>query len=1208
MGVAALSSGILGIVGTLGTAVPVILTGSQQCFAAAVDEEEGEGECLEAYYHLPVEKDFDGDFLTDSEEAALGMDETNPDEDGNEVRDGLDLAYGFADRISGCPWFYAYGVLGGDVWPPDLEEQLPDGQISVVHLDYQVDCYYEDAACGLPVTIGELIIYNPAIHERWEQGLSMPIIGWQYLRHGSFSYAWTMCNPGKGRLDPYAIKTTLDAELPEGEGEPFCPENLVMDPIFASGDLELYWADSISSPGNLLCTAATCEDGTPYLGAYWVHFYGRVTDDVLALGQAIRVPEATLATLTYHYAAVSEVQGYVGVYFSDVLVDAINLPADHTGGAYQARSVDVSAFADGVTHLLEFVNPWQGGADVCLDAICLQVGGGPPPEGEGEPMEGEIPGEGEGEMTLEGEGEPAEGEIPGEGEAPIEGEGEVPTGHPADVNGDFRFVMSEAIAYLAGWQQGLNPMAFAIRAAYLWQKGEYYSYDPLLPPPLCWIPATPDEGEGEGEPTGGKLSLSRYYVPFENTIVPNSPTYTLPVDVDAISNYDQINTLFSIDSADTLLSTNGFAVLEHDWSQHFYDVEENDDIISPYRFLYESGIPMFITADTLLHLYHVQFDETLKEVEETEFYEDITGLTDALSVQAQAAYETLDGNLKEAAKRNVAFLSVAARLLDPSEEAPDYVSETVGQELALIQSHIGFADSPLFVYREDYSQYVPRGHYTRSEELERYFKALMWCGRLSFLLKGHEDWGPTGEALISPYEADIQTLQAVLLARALDEVSVTDGRVGREVWDRMYAVTAYYVGLADDLTPYEYMQAANTVFGAGFDTAVLEEADALFELRVELAQLRMPQIYGGTGEIYLTPPITPESLNEVLLKTQGMRFMGQRFIPDSYMFQHLVFPEVLGYTGTGNPFTLGETGGGLSRCYPRGLDVLAVMGSQRAYEILIAEGDTDYVDFDTAFAELQAEFSTISETDWNRNLYWGWLYALKVLVQPTGAGYPAFMGTTAWAHKTLNAALASWTELRHDTILYAKQSNTPGWTSIPDAPAYVEPVPEFFGQLLALTKMTRTGLLDLDALSETAENRLINLEALLETLIGIANKELTGEALDAGDLLFISTFAAQLEYTVFGVDSEGVKTTLVADVHTHGNEGQVVEEGVGEVDLIVAVCPTYTGELFLAVGPTLSYYEFKHPMSDRLTDEAWRDLLASPSAPQRPPWSISFMP
>ncbi|OQB34556.1 MAG: Internalin-A precursor [Candidatus Hydrogenedentes bacterium ADurb.Bin179] len=78
----------------------------------------------------------------------------------------------------------------------------------------------------------------------------------------------------------------------------------------------------------------------------------------------------------------------------------------------------------------------------------------------------------------------SEGENEGEGE-PVEGEG--PVVLPADLNADWRIVMSEAIAYLSGWQQGCNPMNYAIRAAYLWKNGEGYAYDAGQAPPLCWI-------------------------------------------------------------------------------------------------------------------------------------------------------------------------------------------------------------------------------------------------------------------------------------------------------------------------------------------------------------------------------------------------------------------------------------------------------------------------------------------------------------------------------------------------------------------------------------------------------------------------------------------------------------------------------------------------------------------------------------------------
>jgi hypothetical protein len=365
----------------------------------------------------------------------------------------------------------------------------------------------------------------------------------------------------------------------------------------------------------------------------------------------------------------------------------------------------------------------------------------------------------------------------------------------------------------------------------------------------------------------------------------------------------------------------------------------------------------------------------------------------------------------------------------------------------------------------------------------------------------------------------------------------------------------------------------------------------------------------------VAPPFTPESLDEVLEKTKGMRFMGQRFIPDSYMFQHLVFPEVLGYTGgaAAKPFTYADG----VRCYPRGLDVMSILDSARAKTILIEQGDTDYVNFWLQFDKLKAEFDAFDLQDWNRNLYWSWLYALRALIGEFGQGYPNFMRTEAWEKKELNAALASWTQLRHDTILYAKQSYTPRATGIPpEVSGYVEPVPEFYGRLLALTRMTRQGLSNFNALSAQAEERLMNLEDILTRLIEIANKELTNQILSGDDYAYIRQFGKVLEGAVIGVEETGVKTTLVADVHTHTAEGNVLEEGVGYVDLIIVACPVPPrllgedksgGSIYLAVGPVLSYYEFKHPMSDRLTDEAWRDLLASPERPDRPAWFQSLV-
>ncbi|MFC1635076.1 DUF3160 domain-containing protein [Planctomycetota bacterium] len=723
-----------------------------------------------------------------------------------------------------------------------------------------------------------------------------------------------------------------------------------------------------------------------------------------------------------------------------------------------------------------------------------------------------------------------------------------------------------------------------------------------------------------GTPQGpAEPNFTAYCDPWELHIEPNIVSYELPLDMNLLTNYDRVNEKLDLDQAKDLIQQNGFVIIEHDIGS--YD-PTREDIAKPYEYLRDKGIPMFVTADTLLHLYHVQFDETLKELEEHQFYSDILMLTESLLNNALQLYNQLEGDLKEATRRNAAYLSVAVQLIGSSSPVPEVVSDEVAGELTKIDAHSGFAFSNIFVYREDYSQYVPRGHYTRSDVLKKYFRTLMWYGRMAFLLKGHENWGPDplDEALISPYDAKIQTLQAFLLAISLDTQQIDD-RSAREIWDRIYTVTAFYVGLADDLIPYDYLWALDRVFGQEYTLSDLDDPNHVHELRTELALLPAPEIYGGTGDANAPYPVTEEALREILEKTKGMRFMGQRFIPDSYMFQNLIFPQVEDYTGDVNnlPFTsvkaLTSMGIAILRGYPRGLDVMALLGSDQAREILIQEGDTNYEGYWDRFNELAETFGAFSREDWNRNLYWGWLYSLQALIAGYPDGYPAFMQTPAWSKRSLNAALASWTELRHDTILYAKQPYfpPPPWSERTPT-CYVEPVPEFLGRLLALTRMTSKGLNDLAVLSEQARERLVSFEEILRRLIEIATKELTNQPLSGQDYSFLDYLAERLEELGLGVDRDdpwmntGLKTTLVADVHTcGGDEKKVLEEAVGKVDLIVVACPLPDGSAFLAVGPVLSYYEFKHPMADRLTDEKWRELLDSPNKPERPAWYRSLM-
>jgi len=156
--------------------------------------------------------------------------------------------------------------------------------------------------------------------------------------------------------------------------------------------------------------------------------------------------------------------------------------------------------------------------------------------------------------------------------------------------------------------------------------------------------------------------------------------------------------------------------------------------------------------------------------------------------------------------------------------------------------------------------------------------------------------------------------------------------------------------------------------------------------------------------------------------------------------------------------------------------------------------------------------------------------------------------------------------------------------------------------------MTKGGLADLDALSDEERSRLESLESILERLITICKDELEGKELSESDYDFIRNFGEQLDSIVVGVEAKGKETTLVADVHTDTNlPMEVLEEGVGYVDLALVAYKVPDGRIIVGAGPTLSYYEFKWPMEQgRLTDEQWKEMLEQGQPPPRPDWISSF--
>lgn len=654
--------------------------------------------------------------------------------------------------------------------------------------------------------------------------------------------------------------------------------------------------------------------------------------------------------------------------------------------------------------------------------------------------------------------------------------------------------------------------------------------------------------------------------------------YTLPVDLNQVKGLDLIKLTGSQSS---MLSKNGFVVTPPVAGEfrEFYQI-------------YEGGrydeMPMFITTDSVYHIYHLIFDKMLRDLETGYFTADLKSLTTSMLSASTAQYQSLKGSpLEDPALRNAAYFAVADRLLGLSDPFPAEANAMTNAELALINAGSAAEISPIWDRPdlsqdmrliEDYSQYIPRGHYTRSDALKMYFKAMMWYGRLTFRQVD-----------------DFETRRALLLVQALRKAAATGGNSAVSLWEAIYAPTVFIVGKADDLGYIEYGALSDQVFGANPDPGKFAD-QTLFAQFQELAKaLPPPQV--NSMWVWIQ-----QDKQQV---TKGFRFMGQRFTLDEYVFGQVIWRNV---------GTLQEPRG-----LPKGLDFFAAMGSNEAYDILKGLGESKYLNYETQMDKVKGQVAGLGTDSWTQNLYWSWLYSFQPIIAPKGSAYPPFMQTQAWTRKDLQTALGSWTELKHDTILYAKQVMAEMGGGGPQTPphGYVEPNPEAYARLLALAQMTETGLQSRNLLSDLTRGNLDNLISELKFLQDISQRELSGGTLTDDEYWHIQYWGGTLEqFTLKAADTTDAasrdlsdqKAALVADVATGTNDLQtlvVLEEGVGQPTRIYVLLPDSPWRV--ALGAVYSYYEFEVPSSGRLTDEAWQAQLAAGTNPAQPDWTQMFI-
>ena len=585
-------------------------------------------------------------------------------------------------------------------------------------------------------------------------------------------------------------------------------------------------------------------------------------------------------------------------------------------------------------------------------------------------------------------------------------------------------------------------------------------------------------------------------------------------------------------------------------------------------YLYEGQV-FFVTTDAGYHFLHLAFAKLLRDIEQDTLLpileELVSGLVDEARDQET---ELADTDLAETAGRVVQLFEAVAALLE-LDVGP--IGPLAQQEVDLALEASQLTRSPTTSFDDclpivslvncvDYSLFKPRGHYTRNGDLERYFRAMSMLGQASFFVH------------------DTASLRiGVLATRSLIRNSSLT-----EAWRLVYEPTAFMVGVADDYTPFELAEVAEAIVPGWLD----DPAD--FAHPVAVADLA-----GGMADLRPVG-IDPENA--------AVRMMGVRFVLDSFIYDQLRFPNV------GDPDD--------QRVYATPLDLAAVFGSDLAYRELEATGQTDYTNFDTQFEAMQNLVENRPANEWAGTVYDAWLYALQPVLVPHGAAYPDFMRTPAWEAKGLQTGLGSYAELKHDTILYAKQSFAAegGFEPMVEPPRHwVEPDPVAWERMASVVGLLQDGLTSrgLVVSGDEYDALMTSVEGMLERLAGIARDELAGLPISSADNDWLegigSVFEALWIQTSDWDDTLGMPSAddtdaaLIADIMR--STLKFLEIGTGRIDRIMVLVPNDSGNFQVAVGGVYSYYEFWHDAElGRLTDEEWRAMLDSGEAPERPAW------
>ena len=671
-----------------------------------------------------------------------------------------------------------------------------------------------------------------------------------------------------------------------------------------------------------------------------------------------------------------------------------------------------------------------------------------------------------------------------------------------------------------------------------------------------------------GEAVGGaaeRLPTLNPFGPFVG-VTASAPDPGLPRDeLQDLQKLESLQ-LLTASQQETLLA-NGFVI----------DPQPFESFAAAYAYAGEQKLPAFISADAILHTFHIVTDVAWQRSQALYLQADLEALTQAMVAESQNQWETAqDDETARAALRNMAFFAVARSMLDPGFEAPPPVAAVVAEELTLVAQGGRFI-SPLYGSEEDYSRFDANDGYAPDESFARYLQALTWLSRPLSL-----DYGEAGSAASQQLaEARLAARQVLLITWGLE----TSNNLSR--WERIYQPSLYFQGTRVAWGLPQVQAAAAALYGAAPASGDLADEALLDDFIATI--LSMPP----------SLPFQP-SPQPAFALLQAPSSGPDVATPDADILRRLVFNRVGAYMGESPPpRTAVETNIGVIRGLPRTLDVPAVLGSQLAQAIVAAEGDDAYDGYTLQLQQLQQYFAALPQASWTTSFDGGWLLALQPLLAPLPESGFLYAPAASWQREQLNTWHAAWTTMRYTTALVPQPVSDAA--IVPEiAYGFLEPQPLLYGRLSALAGQVLEGLGSRGLLDDESADKLGQLERLMDAARTISRKELAGQHLTEDEAQLLSQFISRLDGLTTYQPAAGETVTQtdpglarLVDVALEPSSGRLLQAATGEAWAIYVLVPREE-DILLAMGAVLSSFELH---GEQVGPGAWRDMESRPPAP-----------